>query len=68
MKDAIDAARIDAESRIAAASTVDELRRLDTELLGKKSPLAELKAGLGKLATVDEKKAAGQAEIGRAHV
>ena len=57
----ITAARTSAEQSIAAASTLDELRVLDTDLLGKKSPLALLKTGLGKLTTVDEKKAAGQA-------
>ena len=57
----ITAARTAAEQSIAAASTLDELRVLDIDLLGKKSPLALLKAGLGKLSTVDEKKAAGQA-------
>ena len=57
----ITAARTAAEQSIAAASTLDELRVLDTDLLGKKSPLAMLKTGLGKLTTVDEKKAAGQA-------
>jgi len=57
----ITAARNAAEQSIAAASTLDELRVLDTDLLGKKSPLAVLKTGLGKLTTVDEKKAAGQA-------
>ena len=34
---------------------------LETELLGKKGPFAEFKTRLGGLATVDEKKAAGQA-------
>jgi phenylalanyl-tRNA synthetase alpha chain len=57
----INASRAAAEQSIANAATIDELRQLDTELLGKKSPLALLKNGLGKLATVDEKKAAGQA-------
>lgn len=57
----ITAARTAAEQSIAAASTLDELRVLDTDLLGKKSPLALFKTGLGKLSTVDEKKAAGQA-------
>ncbi len=57
----INAARAAAEQSIANAATIDELRQLDTELLGKKGPLALLKNGLGKLATVDEKKAAGQA-------
>ena len=57
----ITAARTAAEQSIAAASTLDDIRVLDTDLLGKKSPLALLKTGLGKLTTVDEKKAAGQA-------
>ena len=57
----ITAARTAAEQSIAAASTLEEIRILDTDLLGKKSPLALLKTGLGKLTTVDEKKAAGQA-------
>ena len=57
----IAAARTAAEQSIAAASTLEEVRVLDTDLLGKKSPLALLKTGLGKLTTVDEKKAAGQA-------
>jgi len=57
----INAARAAAEQSIANAATIDELRQLDTELLGKKSPLALLKNSLGKLTTVDEKKAAGQA-------
>ena len=57
----INAARAAAEQSIANAATIDELRQLDTELLGKKGPLALLKNGLGKLATVDEKKVAGQA-------
>lgn len=57
----INAARAAAEQSIANAATIDELRQLDTELLGKKSPLALLKNSLGKLATVDEKKVAGQA-------
>ena len=57
----IEAARVAAEASIVAATTVDELRRLDAELLGKKGTLAALKAGLGRLATVDEKKEAGAA-------
>jgi len=61
MIDDINSARAAAEQSIANAATIDELRQLDTELLGKKGPLALLKNGLGKLATVDEKKAAGQA-------
>jgi phenylalanyl-tRNA synthetase alpha chain len=57
----IEAARVAAEASIVAATTVDELRRLDAELLGKKGALASLKTGLGRLATVEEKKEAGAA-------
>ena len=57
----ISSARDEALSRVAAATTVEEITRLDAELLGKKGPLATLKSGLGKLATIDEKKAAGAA-------
>ncbi|MFM8649952.1 MAG: phenylalanine--tRNA ligase subunit alpha, partial [Actinomycetota bacterium] len=57
----IEAARVAAEASIVAATTVDELRRLDADLLGKQGALASLKAGLGRLATVDEKKEAGAA-------
>jgi len=59
--DDIGAARTSALDRIAAATTLDEVVRLDTELLGKRGPLATLKTGLGALPTVEEKKAAGQA-------
>ena len=57
----ITSARDDALSRVAAASSVDEIALLDAELLGKKGALAGLKSGLGKLSTVEEKKAAGAA-------
>lgn len=57
----INAARLAAEQSIAAVATIDELRVLGPDLVGKKSPLALLKTGLGKLTTVDEKKQAGQA-------
>ena len=57
----IAAARAAAEQRVLAATTADEVRALSSELLGKKGDLATLKAGLGRLATVDEKKAAGAA-------
>ena len=57
----ITTARDQALSRVAAATSVDDVARLDAELLGKKGALATLKAGLGKLATIDEKKAAGAA-------
>jgi phenylalanyl-tRNA synthetase alpha chain len=66
--DDIGAARDAALARITAASTLDEVVRLDSELLGKRGPLATLKSGLGALGSVDAKKAAGQAlnEVQRA--
>jgi len=57
----ISAARDSALVRVAEARTTDDLRTLDVDVLGKKGALATLKAGLGRLATVDEKKAAGAA-------
>ncbi len=47
--------------RVGNASTSDEVRALEAELLGKRGPFATFKTGLGALATVEEKKAAGQA-------
>jgi len=61
MIDDIGAARAAALTQVAAAARLDELVRLDPELLGKRSTLATLKASLGALASADEKKAAGQA-------
>jgi phenylalanyl-tRNA synthetase alpha chain len=51
----------DALARVAEASTADEVRALETELLGKRGPFATFKTSLGSLSTVDEKRAAGQA-------
>jgi phenylalanyl-tRNA synthetase alpha chain len=48
-------------ARISEATTADEVRALEAELLGKRGPFATFKAGLGGLASVEEKKAAGQA-------
>ncbi|MFV0307687.1 MAG: phenylalanine--tRNA ligase subunit alpha [Desertimonas sp.] len=59
MQDII-AARDDALARIAAADTGTEVDQLDGQLLGKKGSLGSLKSQLGRLATVEEKKAAGQ--------
>ena len=61
MNSEITAARDSALARVAAARNTDDLRVVDTEVLGKKGALATLKAGLGKLASVDDKKAAGAA-------
>ena len=54
-------ARDAALTRIADASTADEVRALEAELLGKRGPFATFKTGLGSLETVDDKRAAGQA-------
>jgi phenylalanyl-tRNA synthetase alpha chain len=51
----------DALARVAAATTADEVRALEAELLGKRGPFATFKSGLAQLATVDEKRSAGQA-------
>jgi phenylalanyl-tRNA synthetase alpha chain len=59
--DDIRAAGDAAVAQIAQADSLDALRRLDTELLGKQGALAAFKRQLGALATPDEKKAAGQA-------
>jgi phenylalanyl-tRNA synthetase alpha chain len=56
----VDAACTAALARIATATSVDELAALQTELLGKRSPLSGLKQRLGSLDSV-ERKAAGQA-------
>ena len=49
MRSEIDAIEAAAVPRIAAASTLDDLRALDQELLGKRSPLSSFKARLGGL-------------------
>jgi phenylalanyl-tRNA synthetase alpha chain len=59
--DQINAARDAALAEIDAAGTLDVVAALDSRLLGKKGALAQLKTQLGGLATVDEKRAAGQA-------
>src|SRR3954464_8723419 len=51
----------DAMARVAEANTADDVRVLEAELLGKRGPFAMFKTGLGGLATIDEKRAAGQA-------
>ncbi len=60
MIDDITAARDAALDRIAAAGTAEEIASLDSQLLGKRGDLAQLKTRLGSLATVDERRAAGQ--------
>lgn len=61
MIDQIDAARRTALERLDQASNLDEVRRLETEILGKKGPLGALKAQLGAVANLDDRKVAGAA-------
>jgi phenylalanyl-tRNA synthetase alpha chain len=59
--DDIRAAEKAALTEVAHADTLDAVVALEPQLLGKKGSLGTLKTQLGALATVDEKKAAGQA-------
>jgi phenylalanyl-tRNA synthetase alpha chain len=61
MIDEIRTARESALARLAAASTSDEVRAVEIDVLGKKGTLTDLKSGLGKLTTIAEKKDAGGA-------
>ena len=61
MIDQIQAARDAALARAAAVGSLTDAEALEGELLGKKGPFASFRTQLGALATVDEKKAAGQA-------
>ncbi len=54
-------ARDAAVARLDAAANAAEAKQIGSEVLGKKGPFASLKAGLGALASPDEKRAAGQA-------
>ena len=66
MIDEIRAARDAALADIAAATTFDQVVAIDQQVLGKRGPLATIKTGLGALATVEDRKAAGQA-LNEAH-
>jgi phenylalanyl-tRNA synthetase alpha chain len=61
MLDEVTEAREVGLRKVGAASSLAEIDALDIELLGKKGAFAGFKASLGRLATVDEKKVAGQA-------
>lgn len=61
MLDTVSAARDEALERIAAAATLDDVVVLDSELLSKRGVFAGFKASLGSLASVVDKKQAGQA-------
>ena len=57
----IETQRAAASARIELATSVEELRSIEAEFLGKKGSLAGLKARLSTLASVEAKKASGQA-------
>jgi phenylalanyl-tRNA synthetase alpha chain len=57
---AANAACTEAVAALADVTTLDELRALEARVV-KKGTLTDLRAGLGKLASADEKRAAGQA-------
>ncbi len=61
MIDDIRAAQQAALTQIDTADSLNAITSLDTQLLGKKGVLAQLKTRLGSLDSVDEKRAAGQA-------
>lgn len=61
MIDEVAQARDAAIARIADVATLAEAELLEAELLGKRGPFAGFKAQLGRLATPEEKKSAGQA-------
>jgi phenylalanyl-tRNA synthetase alpha chain len=60
MIDEIERIRTDGVTRVEKAATVDELRAVESELLGKRAPLTGLRQGLGQLPE-DERKVAGRA-------
>ncbi len=60
MIDDVATIRAEAHARIAQASSLDELRTLDVDILGKKGSLSILKSGLARLESIDKKKAAGR--------
>lgn len=57
---AIGAARDAALASIDSAHTLDDITRLDADLLGKRSALATLKTGLGSIESIDERKTIGR--------
>ena len=61
MIDDISAARDAALQRIAAAATIEDIVRIDQDVLGRRGTLTELKSSLGSLAGSDERRSAGRA-------
>ncbi len=60
MNDDISRARDESLAAVGAASTVEELSVVASDVLGKRGSLAGFKARLGALATVEDKRAMGQ--------
>ncbi|MEY2460790.1 MAG: phenylalanyl-tRNA synthetase alpha chain, partial [Acidimicrobiaceae bacterium] len=60
MTDDIEAIAAEGGARLAQAATLDDLRALETELLGKRSELSAVKQRLGSLEP-DERKTIGRA-------
>ena len=60
MIEQIHAARDAALARLGAATNSDEVRAVELDTLGRRGTLTDLKAGLGSLGTVEEKKEAGR--------
>lgn len=60
IQEALDALSADAPSRIAAAGDLDELAAVEAETVGKRSPIAEGRRGLGSLPD-EERRDTGQA-------
>ena len=58
---AIESAVAEAVAQIGAASSIEDLRIVVNAATGKKGSLAGIKAGLGKIADVEERKLVGQA-------
>jgi phenylalanyl-tRNA synthetase alpha chain len=61
MIERIHAARDEALSRLAGTTSSDEARAVEIDTLGRKGSLTDLKAELGSLATVEQKRDAGRA-------
>ena len=59
MEDDLARARADGLAAIAAATTLTELKAVETDVLGKRGPLARAKAALGALAPEDRRRCWG---------
>lgn len=57
LRDSLSALQADATERIAAADSLDALAEIESEAVGRKSPVAEARRGLGALPQEDRKEA-----------